>query len=162
MKYILYIAYVPAIIWMYIIAGFSGASGESSSSLSLRVTEWIVDIIDVGDHMTGEEFTDTVELLHTPVRKAAHMTEYAILFIWVFIPLRLTAKKIDFKRSLLIVLIVCIIYASFDEVHQLFVDGRSGKITDVLIDSIGALIGLITVLCVNKLAHCKIIRKSKQ
>ena len=80
----------------------------------------------------------------------------------MFIPLRLTAKKIDFKRSLLIVLIVCIIYASFDEVHQLFVDGRSGKITDVLIDSIGALIGLITVLCVNKLAHCKIIRKSKQ
>ena len=162
MKYILFTSYIPAIIWMYIIAGFSGASGESSSSLSLRVTEQIVHIIDINDNMTEEEFVDMVELLHTPVRKMAHMAEYAILYILLFVPMRLTLKNKSVKRILLIALFSCVVYASFDEIHQLFVDGRSGKVTDVMIDSTGALFGLVVVLGINKLAHCKIVSKCKK
>ena len=46
MKWLLYTAYVPALIWMFIISGFSGTGGEQSSGLSLRVTECVVDVID--------------------------------------------------------------------------------------------------------------------
>lgn len=162
MKYVIYTAYIPALIWMYIIAGFSGASGESSSSLSLRVTEQIVEIIDINNNMTEEEYVDMVELLHTPVRKMAHMTEYAILYMLLFVPMKLTLKNKNVKKLLLIAFLICVLYASFDEIHQLFVDGRSGRITDVLIDSAGALIGFIMVFCINKLAHCKIIGKCKK
>ena len=35
------------------------------------------------------------------------------------------------------------LYAVTDEIHQHFVPGRSGEITDVLIDSIGCLIGAL-------------------
>lgn len=162
MKYILYTSYIPALIWMYIIAGFSGASGESSSSLSLRVTEQIVQMIDINDNMTEEEFVDMVELLHTPVRKMAHMAEYAILYMLLFVPMKLTLKRKDVKKLLLIAFLACVLYASFDEIHQLFVDGRSGKVTDVMIDSVGALFGLVVVLCINKLAHSKIVSKCKK
>ena len=39
----------------------------------------------------------------------------------------------------------CALYAATDEIHQLFVPGRGGQIRDVLIDSSGALIGLLFV-----------------
>lgn len=146
---------------MYIIAGFSGATGESSSSLSLTVTEQIVDIIDYNNGMTEEEFADMVELMHTPVRKVAHMTEYAILCILLFVPMKMTIKNKEVGRLLLIAFIICVLYAAFDEIHQLFVDGRSGRFSDVIIDSIGASFGLGVVFCINKLAHSKIVGKSK-
>ena len=35
-----------------------------------------------------------------------------------------------------------VLYASTDEIHQLFVPGRSGMVRDVFIDSIGGIIGV--------------------
>ena len=49
-----------------------------------------------------------------PIRKLAHFTEYLIL---------------------------CILYAFTDEYHQTFINGRTGQILDVLIDSSGSLLG---------------------
>ena len=46
------------------------------------------------------------------------------------------------KRMIIYSLIFCFIYACSDEMHQLFINGRSGEIRDVLIDSIGAFIGI--------------------
>ena len=41
-------------------------------------------------------------------------------------------------------------YAATDEFHQLFVPGRSGQMTDVMIDSVGCLIGcLVTCLILH-------------
>ena len=37
------------------------------------------------------------------------------------------------------------IYACIDEIHQLFIPGRGSQIRDVLIDSIGAIMGLIFI-----------------
>jgi len=44
--------------------------------------------------------------------------------------------------TLIFSLIFCLFYAASDEIHQLFVPGRGAKATDVLIDGIGALIGI--------------------
>ena len=43
------------------------------------------------------------------------------------------------------------IYAISDEIHQLFVPGRSGQVRDVLIDSAGSLLGIIIVMAFEKL-----------
>ncbi len=37
---------------------------------------------------------------------------------------------------------ICVLYAIFDEIHQLYVPGRSGEIIEVLIDSVGAGVGI--------------------
>ena len=41
--------------------------------------------------------------------------------------------------------IVCVLYAISDEIHQIFVPGRSGQFSDVLLDSAGAVIGAFVV-----------------
>ena len=65
--------------------------------------------------------------------------EYAILFF-------LAAnyfKEFNNPKYLFIALLFSILCAFFDEFHQLFVDGRSGQIKDVLIDSMGAFVTLL-------------------
>ena len=42
--------------------------------------------------------------------------------------------------------LICMIYASTDEFHQTFVAGRSGAFTDCLIDTSGAIFGVIAAL----------------
>jgi len=41
------------------------------------------------------------------------------------------------------------LYACSDEFHQTFVPGRAGQFKDVLIDTAGALIGLIVVTLIR-------------
>lgn len=45
-------------------------------------------------------------------------------------------------KGFLFSLVFCILYAISDEVHQVFVPGRGAQVTDVLIDSFGAFIGI--------------------
>lgn len=44
-----------------------------------------------------------------------------------------------------------VIYAATDEIHQLFVSGRSGRITDVLIDGCGAVAGTLIILLISRI-----------
>ena len=74
------------------------------------------------------------------VRKAAHITEYFILYLLIFNALYNDFSK---KTALLFSLLFVFLYASTDEYHQLFVQGRSGKFRDVLIDTSGGTLGLI-------------------
>ena len=92
-----------------------------------------------------------VSLLHlfsTLVRKGAHVTEYIILCIsfltafWV--------SGIRGKGRNIASFVLTFGYACTDEFHQLFVLGRAGRFTDVLIDSSGALVlSLIVVLVMH-------------
>jgi VanZ family protein len=68
----------------------------------------------------------------TVLRKAAHMTEYALLAVLLF-------------RALgdeLLAFFGAILYAASDELHQAFVRGRHGTPVDAAIDSIGVFVGL--------------------
>ena len=45
-------------------------------------------------------------------------------------------------KLVLLSLLICFLYACSDEIHQLFVPGRSGEARDVLIDTLGACLGV--------------------
>ena len=53
----------------------------------------------------------------------------------------------------------CILYAASDEFHQLFVPGSAGLITDVCIDSAGALLGIFLFLALLHLTSRRAKRK---
>lgn len=76
-------------------------------------------------------------------RKGAHLFEYAVLAILLSLFLstlsRFQASK---KNFCIIVFLFGIAYAFSDEIHQLFVFGRSGRFSDVLVDMVGLLIGM--------------------
>ena len=46
--------------------------------------------------------------------------------------------------------LISLIYACSDEFHQLFIAGRAGQIQDVMIDSIGILIGFLIIMIYQK------------
>ena len=69
------------------------------------------------------------------LRKCAHVTEYAILG---FLLLRALGRELP-------ALLVGIAYAATDELHQHFVAGRHASPVDVLIDTVGLVIGTVVV-----------------
>lgn len=165
MKKFLLLTFIPAILWVMIITGFSGESGEKSSSLSLRVTKEIVSIIDYNNNMSDEEFNNLVDKLHTPVRKLAHFTEYAILFVLIYVPMILNFKNKDqkiFNKLWIVSFVLCVLCAASDEIHQLFVQDREGKFIDVCIDSSGAFICGMIFAGIHKITNTKKVRKCKQ
>ena len=75
----------------------------------------------------------TITLLHALIRKAAHFTNYGILF-WLLIRGPLAGRPYA-------ALACCVIYACLDETHQIFSAGRGPSLYDVALDSSGALFG---------------------
>lgn len=121
---------LPMLIVMIIIFGFSGADGQQSGSLSLAIAKEISNVLN----KIGLEVSPTT--LHLPIRKLAHMSEYALLFItamWAFTGI---------AKRYLWAFMLSVLFAISDEAHQLFVPERAGSIVDVLIDTVGIIIGM--------------------
>jgi hypothetical protein len=77
---------------------------------------------------------------HALARKAAHLTEYAILAaLWWRAFTRSGAARPAAAMWALALSVAC---ALIDESHQAFVPARTGSAGDVLIDSLGALIAV--------------------
>lgn len=153
-------AIILVIIWMITVFGFSNDKGEKSSSKSRKVATQIVQIIDIKDNLQDEDKKTLVQKIEPIIRKLAHYSIYTlggfliINCIYIFIDIE--------KRAIVCSLILGIIYASTDEIHQLFTAGRSGKITDVIIDSLGILTGIAIYLLVRKIIEKLIKRTSKE
>lgn len=70
--------------------------------------------------------------------KFLHVTEYSILYTLVYRALCIySEKRLPVYKKLLIALIITLLYAATDEIHQTFVPTREGTVRDVVIDSIG-------------------------
>lgn len=159
-KVIKWIVWIPVILMMIAIFGFSNANSEKSSNLSGSFISDTLNFIDgtFSLQLDHQEKVRLVEALQTPVRKLAHMTEYMVLAITL-----MSALYVDGLRNKKLVATAAVIgiaYASLDEFHQLFVPGRSGEIRDVCVDTIGILIGIGIFLLLLKLCnHIRYKRK---
>lgn len=157
--------YFPAVCLMIVIFLFSSQPAEESSAESSRIVGMVLHFWETirGIKFSAQEFALWAEKIHTPVRKLAHMTEYAVLSLSIFIPSmaqhteglyilvdsekkKRMWKKAAWAKLVLVSMAVVLVYAATDEFHQLFVEGRSGKLTDVLIDGCGAILGIFAFL----------------
>lgn len=125
---------ILCILWMLVIFWFSAQAADDSQELS-DVFVRLLDALFSLDIMKNDIIRDMTSFL---VRKAAHMSEYAVLAIL----LGLTIREYKKEPWLLFALAATAVYAATDEVHQLFVPGRSGQLQDVLIDTAGGALGL--------------------
>lgn len=138
------------LVWMATIFGFSKEEGESSSGTSRYVTEVMVDAF-TNEEISTKEKEDIIENLQPVVRKCAHYTIYLIgglLFINLF-----NTYNLSEKQKIIYSLILAIIYACTDEIHQYFVPGRSAKVIDVFIDSLGVLTGIVFFYIAKKVVQ---------
>lgn len=77
------------------------------------------------------------------IRKAAHLSEYALLLALWWRALR---TRIDWPGSVRLALGICVAYAITDELHQRFIDGRVSTWHDVLIDAAGATLAAALII----------------
>ena len=98
------------------------------------------------------------EILTPIVRKTAHFSIYALLGV-LTVNYAFTYKGRSLYQKGLSAFLFCIFYAITDEIHQAFIPGRSNEIRDVLIDSLGALSGILISVITAKIY--KKIRKTK-
>jgi phosphate butyryltransferase len=93
------------------------------------------------------------------VRKMGHFSEYMILGFFSFSYLSNIFMKVNshgnYKKTVILSQIFSVVYASTDEFHQTFVVGRDGNVIDVLIDSSGALVGII----ISSIIYFLIVKK---
>ena len=130
------------VLWMSFIFCLSNQPAVDSTELSDGfISNTIGNVYKLFNRNISSEELNEIKIKYThPVRKMAHFTIYMILGILVTLLVR--EYNVSFYKCLIISLLVCLLYSISDEIHQLFVLGRSGEVRDVLIDTSGSFIGI--------------------
>lgn len=142
----------------YIIFGFSSQDGEKSGSISRRITEKIATLIPQIQKENEIEKENIMNTMERIIRKMAHFSIYTV--VGLLLMALVSTYNIKEKNRLIITLTTGIIYASSDEIHQSFVPGRSSMITDIVIDTMGVILGILLIILGKKII--KKYRKNKQ
>ncbi|GIN13584.1 hypothetical protein J26TS2_34510 [Shouchella clausii] len=130
------LSWTATILWMATIFLLSHQPATDSSQLSLGVLDFLLQSLSA----IAPQIEMHADVLHTVVRKCAHFGAYFILGILMLNGLRQVGSK--GAGAAVLALCICFLYAVTDEIHQLFIPGRSGQFTDVLIDTAGAAAGI--------------------
>lgn len=119
---------------------FSAESGTDSSATSKKATEAVAEsiIFDYDDYGKSEQ-ADLVKALEGFIRKMGHFCVFGLLGTEAFFCGYFLFKKR--RYALIFPALYCLAAAVADEVHQLYVPNREGKLTDVLIDGAGWILG---------------------
>ena len=119
---------------------FSNQNAQKSVNLSNKVVIKIAEVVKKRPLTTNEKIiiSKKYRLL---IRKSAHFFLYFALSILIFALLKEFKK--DNIQLILITIALCMLYAITDEVHQLFIAGRTSKFLDVMIDTAGATLGTV-------------------
>jgi VanZ family protein len=130
------LSWIAVILWMILIFCLSNQPATQSAALSTGIAKLIVQSIEKVSHHIG---FDIAQFDHI-VRKNAHFFVYFVLGMLVLHALK--RSEMNRLRAIRIALLICVLYAISDEIHQQFVPGRGPGIKDVIIDSTGAMVGI--------------------
>lgn len=131
------LAVASVIHWFFVVLWMSAIfllSNEPSQESSMRSDALVAILQSIG-------LSGSADLLSTIIRKLAHISLYAILGGLIF--LALTVRRPGFRKLAMYSVLAASLYAVADELHQSYIPGRSGELRDVLIDTLGASIGVL-------------------
>ena len=134
--------WLPPLAWMALI--WAASSEIGSADHSAGPFGWLVSIL------FPWATPPQVDVAHGVVRKLGHMIEYAILAALWFRALH-TGQRRSFTSSAWLALAITVVWAITDELHQSFVPSRTASALDVMFDSAGATLALVTLRLRNGL-----------
>lgn len=140
-----WILYIVLCLIVFFIWDNSLQNGGNSDGFSLIFAEWLTPVA----HKLG--FHGNIWALNRVVRKLAHLIEFTILGGILYVILR---RYIEYG-TVVKTIGVGIVIASLDEFIQLFSLGRSSQLSDVLIDTVGIIIGISVVKLTYYISHDK-------
>ena len=138
---------ILTVLWSFVIWSFSVKNAASSTVDSDAATSVIKSLLE---NVFGAEFEINTNL----IRKLAHFSEFAVLgflsfFAFYFLEIRKKLQLIIYPVSFGLAV------AGTDEFLQLFFEGRSAQITDVLLDTSGVLTAVLFLLAIISTANKK-------
>ena len=160
------------IIWMITIFLCSNQDGMESENTSDIITNRLVnetiendiEIEENVDNTNNENINNSVNVakynyefemykgeVRLVVRKSAHFIIYLVGGILLFNFFR--TYNISLRNQIIYAILGIILYASSDEFHQLFVNGRTARVEDVLLDTLGAIVGILLNLICLKIVY---------
>lgn len=139
------------ILWLFVIFNLSAMTSENSNNKSTGLSEkLIVKVLDATNeagitdsHPDEQKLAKAANLINKPIRKVAHATVYFVLALLLLAISRVIFGGRKYLLTCLITLLLCFVFAMTDEYHQTFIDGRTGQMADVLIDTAGACAGIL-------------------
>ena len=129
--------YILVILMMIVIFLFSSEPAEVSSARSGFVVDTIRSL----------NIALPPDIFMFLVRKSAHIFLYALFGFVVF---NLVSMYATTKKAIVLSVLFVVVYAVSDEIHQLFIPGRSGEIRDVFIDTAAGMIGTMLYYMIVK------------
>jgi VanZ family protein len=128
--------WLPVLVWLGVI--FLGStdlmSAERTSRFVVPLLHWLKPDISL----------ESLASIHLIVRKFAHLSEYAILALLLLrAAICMSTRKRSISILCVIVWVACVLLAATDEFHQTFVRSRGASFRDIMIDSAGAIFGLL-------------------
>lgn len=143
-KYVL-----PLMLWMCLMFGLSTSMGSS----------------DVSQHMLSGLLRklipaitpQMIEHMNAIARKMAHLTEYAILAVLLYRAMHQGYQR-KMTQAFRYSVGFSLIFAALDEFHQSFAGNRTPSVWDVMIDGVGAAIGIGVLMYIHKCSHRSIRR----
>ncbi len=161
---------------MVMIFCFSMQQAEKSDATSGWLVNRVIAVIRPDyESISAEEQKSVYDSVQLVVRKCAHFTEFAMLGFSLRLCLESwfgaqngrgeREEKRKMNRSGVLPIAAWLggtFYAALDEIHQTLVDGRSGQVTDVLIDSAGVAVGVLLGMLLIKGIDKKLLRKTQE
>lgn len=160
------ILWLCVVLWMIIIFLFSNMNSVSSNNKSKKVIDVVIDqsinvtnsIGVTKNYSSQSKKSELVQELNVLLRKCAHSTIYFVLATFLLLALRQSISK----RIIIVIstFIISFAYACTDEFHQLYVSGRTGQFSDVIIDMIGVIIASIVFIIITENSKKRMLKRS--
>jgi VanZ family protein len=129
--------YGPLILWAALI--FIGStdllSAANTGGVLARPVLWLFP------HLSETK----LKIIQFVVRKAGHLTEYAVLALLAARAFSTSSRELLRQRWFWVCLLLIVVYSLSDEFHQSFYPSRTASIYDCMIDTFGGLTALVLV-----------------
>ena len=130
------------VLWVLVIWVHSLIPGPASTDESMTFVRLITPLLNI-------LHVDDLDLVHTVVRKGAHLSEYFVLAMLSVVALR-PRLAVPLWPAVMHALL-CVAVPCIDElVIQVRVPGRDGSVRDVLIDMAGFALGTLIAVAVRR------------
>jgi VanZ family protein len=141
------------LLWAVTIAWAAQIFDFSTVTFGGVFTTWLLTQVLALLHLSVSP--PTFMLLHHLMRKCAHMTEYGMFSMLLYLSLVKLPRLEWRKRPALWSLILAAAYSLTDEFHQSFVPGRGPSIRDCGVDTLGASLGILILYAVYRFSTRK-------
>ena len=147
------------ILTFFRIYGFSSQNGEESSAVSRKVTIAVTKNIKQIQEMNYNQRELLLDKIEHVIRKLAHFSIYTL--VGILMMALMSTYNVSKRKQISVSILVGIMYAISDEIHQYFIPGRTAMPTDVLIDTAGVCLGILIVMIFLQINIKKLKKRQK-